>query len=228
MSSSLIEQRLGHAFSSPALLSQALTHRSFGTPHNERLEFLGDGVLNCRIAALLYERFRGLPEGDLSRIRANLVNQVPLARIANDLGLGEALRLGEGEVRTGGAFRASILADALEALLGAVYLDAGFDTAARVIDQLFLPMIEADGGHIQVKDPKTRLQELLQSKRESLPEYRVARIEGAQHRQTFVVECVVVSRGEKSTGEGNSRRNAEQKAAAEMLMRINDNAARNP
>jgi ribonuclease-3 len=228
MSSSLIEQRLGHAFSSPALLSQALTHRSFGTPHNERLEFLGDGVLNCRIAALLYERFRGLPEGDLSRIRANLVNQAPLARIANDLGLGEALRLGEGEVRTGGAFRASILADALEALLGAVYLDAGFDTAARVIDQLFLPMIEADGGHIQVKDPKTRLQELLQSKRESLPEYRVARIEGAQHRQTFVVECVVVSRGEKSTGEGNSRRNAEQKAAAEMLMRINDNAARNP
>jgi ribonuclease-3 len=226
MGTSPIEQRLGYAFASDDLLLQALTHRSFGSPHNERLEFLGDSVLSCRISAVVYEKFLTLPEGDLSRIRSNLVNQASLARIANDLGLSGALRLGDGELRAGGAFRASILADAFEALLGAVYLDGGFDAAAAVIDRFFLPLIADRDGPIQVKDPKTRLQEWLQGHKEALPEYRVARIEGAQHQQNFVVECKVVSRGLVTRGEGGSRRIAEQKAAAEMLDRLAAPAAR--
>lgn len=215
-----LESRLGHVFLDRGLLQQALTHRSFGAPHNERLEFLGDSVLNCRVAALLFERFPGNPEGDLSRFRANLVNQSTLARIATELGVGDALRLGEGEVKSGGAFRASILADALEAMVGAIYLDAGFEATASVIDQLFSPLLAGDGTPVQSKDAKTRLQEWLQARHEPLPEYKVLRIEGAQHLQNFVVECRVGAHGQVATGHGSSRRIAEQHAASQVLASV--------
>lgn len=220
MADANLESRLGHAFHDRGLFQQALTHRSFGAQHNERLEFLGDSVLNCRVAALLYERFPGHPEGDLSRFRANLVNQSTLARVANELAVGDSLRLGEGEVKTGGAFRASILADALEAMLGAIYLDAGFEATATVIDRLFLPLISGDGTPVQSKDAKTQLQEWLQSRHEPLPEYKVLRIEGAQHLQNFVVECRVGTHGLVATGHGSSRRIAEQHAASQVLKSV--------
>lgn len=216
---------IGHDFCHPEYLFQALTHRSFGTQHNERLEFLGDSVLNCRVASLLYDRFKDLPEGDLSRIRANLVNQSTLAKLANELGLGAHLKLGDGEVRSGGAFRASILADAFEAVLGAIYVDAGFDAAGTFIDRLFKPLLEDSEGSIQGKDAKTQLQEWLQGKRQPLPEYRVLRIEGAHHQQTFIVECRVASKDMSSEGKGNSRRIAEQQAASAMLERLNGRVA---
>jgi ribonuclease-3 len=220
-----LSSAIGHTFAQPEYLAQALTHRSFGAQHNERLEFLGDSVLNCRVASLLYDRFQHLPEGDLSRIRANLVNQTTLAKLANELGLGGHLRLGDGEVRSGGAFRASILADAFEAVLGAIYLDAGFDAAGNVIDRLFQPLLEDSAGTIQGKDAKTQLQEWLQGKRHPLPEYRVMRIEGAHHQQTFVVACHVAAKNLESEGMGNSRRIAEQHAAAAMLMLLDGKAA---
>ncbi|MBL8520695.1 MAG: ribonuclease III [Betaproteobacteria bacterium] len=215
-----LESTIGHPFAQPEHLVQALTHRSFGSPHNERLEFLGDSVLNCRVASLLFERFATMPEGDLSRIRANLVNQATLARLANDLGLGDHLRLGEGELKSGGAFRASILADAYEAVLGAIFLDAGFEAAGRVIDRHFHPLINDPAGIIQGKDPKTQLQEWLQGRRQALPEYRVLRIEGAHHQQHFVVECRVASKNLASEGGGTSRRVAEQQAASAMLAKL--------
>jgi ribonuclease III len=222
-----LEARLGHVFADRDLLSQALTHRSFGAPHNERLEFLGDSVLNCRVASLLYRHFSNLPEGDLSRIRANLVNQTTLAQVANDLAIGDQLRLGDGELKTGGAFRASILADAFEATIGAIFLDAGFDAAGQVVDRLFLPLVLADESPIQGKDAKTQLQELLQAGHEPLPEYHVARVEGAHHRQNFVVECRVASRKLATSGEGTSRRIAEQRAAQSMLEAIRVPARQN-
>jgi ribonuclease III len=217
-----LENGLGHRFKNEALLLQALTHRSAGTPHNERLEFLGDGLLNCVTADLLFHKLQHFPEGDLSRVRAGLVNQQTLFEIATALQLGDLLRLGEGELKSGGFRRPSILADALEALFGAVYLDAGFEATRTVIAGLY-------GGHLgridtkaPAKDPKTTLQEYLQGKRMELPKYSVLRIGGEAHDQIFHVECAVGPLGVKTEGEGPSRRAAEQAAAAKALEQILD------
>jgi len=205
--------RLGYRFHDPQLRLQALTHRSYGTPHNERLEFLGDGVLNCAIASLLYERFPRLPEGHLSRLRANLVNQESLSRLANTLDLGGYLRLGEGELKSGGFRRPSILADALEACFGAVFLDGGYDAAADVIRRLYEPLIAELDPRDLGKDPKTLLQELLQGRRLPLPRYSVLAVRGEAHEQSFQVECVIPELDIRTEGEGPSRRSAEQLAA---------------
>ena len=212
-----LERRLGHAFRDPELARQALTHRSHGTPHNERLEFLGDGLLNCAVATLLYARFPRLPEGDLSRLRAALVNQSSLSAVATGLGLGERLRLGEGELKSGGFRRPSILADALEALLGAVYLDAGFEAVLASVERMLGDRLESREGLPVDKDPKTSLQELLQGRKLQLPRYSVQRTEGEAHDQTFTVECRVDDLGLAATGRGASRRAAEQ-GAAEMIL----------
>jgi len=213
MSLRALTTRLGHDFGTPDLLRQALTHRSFGAPHNERLEFLGDGVLNCVIASLLYERFPKLPEGHLSRLRASLVNQDTLSRLAHDLRLGEYLQLGEGELKSGGFRRPSILADALEAILGAAYLDAGFEPAAAMIERIFRPLLESLDPKALGKDPKTLLQEYLQGLHLPLPVYQVVSVEGEAHEQYFKVECAVEDLGIRTLGEGPSRRAAEQEAA---------------
>jgi ribonuclease-3 len=212
-----LQNRLEHAFSNPQLLVQALTHRSFSTDHNERIEFLGDSVLNLAVAGLLYERLGELPEGDLSRARANLVKQETLHQVAVTLGLPDLLRLGEGEAKSGGQKRPSILADALEALLGAVYLDAGFDVASALVRRLFKDVeINAKMQAIG-KDPKTELQEWLQGRKMSLPIYRIVGTEGAAHKQTFDVECEIVEYRRAERGTGNSRRAGEQSAASAML-----------
>jgi ribonuclease-3 len=215
-----LQQRLGHTFSDVRLLQQALTHRSFGADHNERLEFLGDSVLNLAVARLLYERLAGRPEGDLSRVRANLVKQDTLHRLALGLGLPGLIRLGEGEARSGGHKRPSILADALEALIGAVCLDAGYDPAQTLVWRLFddvdiTPSMAAIG-----KDPKTELQEWLQGRKMALPVYRVVATSGAAHQQVFDVECEVAELGRIERGIGGSRRAGEQTAAAAMLVHI--------
>ena len=212
-----LQQRLQHSFRNPALLVQALTHRSFSSDHNERLEFLGDSVLNLGVAHMLYQRLSTLPEGDLSRVRANLVKQDTLHHLAVELGLSGILRLGEGEMRSGGQKRASILADALEAVLGAVYLDAGFDAAHALVQRIFSgveinPDMQAVG-----KDPKTELQEWLQARKLKLPIYRVVGTLGAAHRQTFDVECEIPELARCERGIGASRRAGEQAAAAAML-----------
>lgn len=208
---------IDHAFRDPELLRQALTHRSFGTPHNERLEFIGDAVLNCVIALRLYHRFPGLAEGELSRIRAHLVNRDTLARLARDLDLGAALKLGEGEARSGGAARPSTLADALEAVFGAVAEDGGFAAAERVIDAVFANLLRDADPVMLGKDPKTRLQELLQARRLAIPEYAIVATHGEAHAQSFVVECRIGALERAVTGEGPSRRAAEQDAAAHAL-----------
>jgi ribonuclease-3 len=215
-----LERRLGYSFANPALASQALTHRSFGTPHNERLEFLGDGLLNCAVAILLYERFPDLPEGDLSRLRAALVNQAALSGVALGLGLGDRLRLGEGELKSGGFRRPSILADALEALLGAVFLDGGFDAGKGAVAQLLADRLERAEGLPVAKDPKTALQEHLQARRLALPRYAVLKTEGEAHDQTFTVECRVDDLGIVAQGKGASRRAAEQAAAIALLAQL--------
>jgi ribonuclease-3 len=215
----LLERRIGHRFRDAALIGQALTHRSFGSPHNERLEFLGDGVLDCVIAGELYARFPTMSEGELSRLRANLVREAALAVVARALGLSEFLQLGEGELASGGATRASILADALEALFGAVFLDAGYEAARAVVLRSFGESLERLEPGAPEKDPKTRLQELLQAKRQRLPQYRVIATRGAAHKQTFEVECKADGLGASARGTGSSRRNAEQ-AAAENLLRL--------
>ena len=220
-----LERKLGHAFRDPELARQALTHRSHGTPHNERLEFLGDSLLNCAVATLLYARFPKLPEGDLSRLRAALVNQASLSAVATGLGLGERLRLGEGELKSGGFRRPSILADSLEALLGAVYLDAGFDTMLGAVERLLGDRLESRDGLPVDKDPKTALQELLQGRKLQLPRYSVQRTEGEAHEQTFTVECRVDDLGIAAAGQGASRRAAEQ-AAAELVLAQLDQAGR--
>ena len=225
MTLSELEQKLGHKFTKTALLAQALTHRSFGVGHNERLEFLGDSVLNCCIANMIFGQFPSMPEGELSRMRANLVNQSVLAEISSDLGIGHLLRLGDGEVKTGGAQRPSILGDALEAILGAVFLDADFRTATNVVRVLFASRIETIRNAIPVKDAKTGLQEWLQSKHLPLPEYTVKRIEGESHRQLFHVECEVASFGVKAEGSGGSRRVAEQEAAAQVLIALQERSS---
>ena len=215
-----LEATLGHGFGRPELLRQALTHRSFGSPHNERLEFLGDSVLNCAVAAYLYRRFADIKEGELSRLRANLVRQEALAEIAQGLSLGDCLQLGEGELKSGGARRPSILADALEAIIGAIYVDAGFDAARRVIERLYEPaMIRIDPNDTG-KDPKTALQEILQGRHLPLPRYGLLATRGEAHVQEFEVECVIADLDIRSTGTGSSRRIAEQQAAQRALAEI--------
>lgn len=212
-----MEDRLGYRFSDRALLEQALTHRSFGSPHNERLEFLGDSVLGCVVAAELFARFPQLDEGQLSRMRANLVREETLARIAEAQALGSALKLGEGEVEAGAQARASILADSMEALFGAVYLDGGFDAARRVILAAIAEALAATDPAQSLKDAKTRLQEYLQAKRRPLPEYRVVSVQGAAHQQTFEVECRLTDGAARATGSGTSRQRAEQQAAERVI-----------
>ena len=212
MSASLSAQ-LGHAFHRPALLASALTHRSYGSGHNERLEFVGDAVLNCVVAAALYERFPALPEGDLSRVRAALVNQDTLARVARRLGLGGEIRLGEGELKSGGHDRPSILADALEAVFGAVFVDGGYDAAQAAIRACYGDVLaQADPASLG-KDPKTRLQEWLQARRLPVPEYVVTATSGDAHAQRFEVECRIPALALATVGHGPSRRAAEQAAA---------------
>ena len=212
-----LQERLQYTFQKPELLVQALTHRSFSADHYERLEFLGDSVLNLAISNLLYQRLSSLPEGDLSRVRANLVKQDTLHHLAVELGLSGILRLGDGEMQSGGQKRPSILADALEAILGAVYLDAGYQTADALVQRIFdkvevNPEMQAVG-----KDPKTELQEWLQARKFKLPIYRVVGTLGAAHRQTFDVECEVPELARCERGIGGSRRAGEQAAAAAML-----------
>jgi ribonuclease III len=213
-----LQDRLRHRFQDPRLLARALTHRSFSAEHNERLEFLGDSVLNLAVAALLYQRLKDLPEGDLSRVRANLVKQDTLHKIAVDLALPGMLRLGEGEARSGGHKRPSILADALEALIGAVHLDAGYSAAEALVHRLYADVDIKPQMSAAAKDPKTELQELLQGRKMQLPAYRVVGTLGAAHKQTFDVECEVAELGIVERGIGASRRAGEQAAAAAMLL----------
>jgi len=215
-----LQERLQHHFSDPALLARAVTHRSFSADHNERLEFLGDSVLNLSVADLLYQRLSALPEGDLSRIRANLVKQDTLHQLAVGLGLSEVVRLGEGEVRSGGSRRPSILADALEALIGAVYLDAGYGAAQGLVQRLFEAVEINPQMQASAKDAKTELQEWLQARKLKLPLYRVVGTLGAAHRQTFDIECEVSELNLNERGIGNSRRAGEQAAAAAMLQSL--------
>ena len=215
-----LQQHLGYVFAEPALLAQALTHRSHGSPHNERLEFLGDSVLNCVIAAELFARFGALDEGDLSRLRARLVRQEALLQLAQDLGVGEHLRLGEGEVRSGGSSRPSILADALEALVGAIFLDGGFASARDAVLRLYQPLLAGLDPDDPGKDPKTLLQELLQARRIGLPQYTVLATRGAAHNQHFEVECAIPQLSVRTVGSGSSRRSAEQEAAMRAFEQI--------
>jgi ribonuclease-3 len=212
-----LEQQLGHVWTRRDLLLQALTHRSYGAQNNERLEFLGDGVLNCVVGLMLYQRFPDLPEGRLSRLRANLVNQDSLHAVALELDLGRYLRLGEGEMRSGGAQRPSILADALESLLGAAWLDAGFEAAQAMVERLLGPRVGAINPSAQGKDAKTRLQEWLQPRRHGLPIYTLLHTSGQAHAQTFHVECRIDPLELVTRGQGGSRKAAEQQAAAAAL-----------
>ena len=205
--------RIGYRFNDPELLRRALTHRSFGAAHNERLEFLGDSVVNCAVALELYQKFPRLAEGELSRLRASLVNQQSLASIAQRLDLGEQLQLGEGELRSGGARRPSILADAVEAVIGAVFLDGGFTAARTVVLAIFGIELGTIDPATAGKDPKTLLQEYLQARKIALPQYVVVATRGEAHEQQFQVECLIPELGVRSEGEGSSRRSAEQEAA---------------
>jgi ribonuclease-3 len=212
-----LQRRLAYRFTRPSLLQRALTHRSFGAEHNERLEFLGDAVLNLVVSALLYQRFAGSDEGDLSRVRAHLVREDSLHRAALGLNLPLVMRLSEGESRGGGAQRASILADALEALIGAAFLDGGYDAASHVVRQLFGELIDSAEVDRFTKDAKTELQEWLQGRRLPVPAYRIVATRGEKHAQTFDVECSVAALGLAERGEGRSRRAAEQQAAQRLL-----------
>ncbi len=208
-----LAEATGYAFTDAALLRQALTHRSFGVPHNERLEFLGDAVLNCVVAAILYERFPQLAEGELSRLRANLVRQESLAGAAQRIELGAHLALGEGELKSGGAQRPSILADALEALIGGVFLDGGIAAARALALRLFERQLAAADPRAIDKDAKTLLQEFLQARHIPLPQYTVVATTGGAHEQCFSVVCAIPELGIRTQGEGTSRRSAEQVAA---------------
>ncbi|RVT49432.1 ribonuclease III [Rubrivivax albus] len=212
-----LQRRLGHVFDDPALLQRALTHRSFGAEHNERLEFLGDAVLSLAVSSLLYRQFADSAEGDLTRVRAHLVREDSLHKLALALQLPEVLRLSDGEARGGGALRPSILADAAEAILGAIYLDAGFEAAQAVVTRLLGEQIEAIEADSFGKDPKTELQEWLQARRVPVPAYRIVATRGQAHAQTFEVECAVPTLRLAERGEGRSRRAAEQQAARRML-----------
>src|SRR6516164_2656700 len=215
-----VRERLGYEPRDLALFRAALTHRSAPGANNERLEFLGDAVLNLLIAHRLYDAFPEATEGELSRLRARLVSREPLAEIALSLGLGETLQLGSGELRSGGFRRQSILADALEALCGAVYLDGGLAAVEPLVTRLFEARIAALPAPEALKDAKTRLQEYLQSRSLTLPRYSVLGIEGEDHAQTFRVSCEVPDLGLRVEGGGSSRRRAEQEAAGRMLAEI--------
>jgi ribonuclease-3 len=208
---------LGYQCRDPKLLEAALTHRSAGGQHNERLEFLGDAVLNCVVAMMLYREFADATEGDLSRFRASLVSGEALAVIAAEVGLGDQLRLGSGELKSGGFRRKSILADALEALFGAIYLDGGFDAAAEVIERMIAPRLDRLPSAAELKDPKTRLQEALQARGLPLPTYTVESVTGEAHNQLFEVSCSVEVLGLRALATGGSRRRAEQAAAQQVL-----------
>jgi ribonuclease-3 len=211
---------LGYTFRDVALLEAALTHRSAGGPHNERLEFLGDAVLNCVVARLVFREFAEAPEGELSRFRASLVSGESLALIAAEIELGDRLRMGSGELKSGGFRRKSILADGFEALLGAIYLDGGYDAVARVIETLFVPRLDRLPAADQLKDPKTRLQEALQAQGLALPIYVIESVTGEAHNQLFQVSCRTEARGLKAFGSGTSRRAAEQEAAGRILVQL--------
>ena len=217
LTTSGLQDRLKHRFAQPQLLELALTHRSFSIQHNERLEFLGDSVLNLAVSRMLFTALRDQPEGDLSRVRANLVKQDTLHRLAVELGLSGLIRLGEGEMRSGGQKRPSILADALEAIIGAVLMDAGYQAAESLVLRLFEKVAISPTMTAAAKDPKTELQEWLQARRMQLPIYRVAGTTGAAHQQTFDVECEIAELKQAQRGIGNSRRSGEQAAAAAML-----------
>lgn len=208
---------LGYTFCEEALLRQALTHRSHGAQHYERLEFLGDSVLNCTIARALYDTFPQQPEGILSRMRANLVKQDTLAGIAIQLKLGDYLLMGEGELKSGGFRRPSILADALESIIGAIFLDSGFEEARATVLRLFAPVIAAIDPNASGKDAKTQLQEWLQGRRQPLPDYQLVDTRGEAHDQLFVVSCRIPALGITTLGQGKSRRAAEQEAAMAVL-----------
>ena len=215
-----LQARLGHVFADARLLQEALTHRSFGLPNNERFEFLGDSILNCVIAIALFERFGELREGELSRVRASLVRQDALHRIALDLDLGDCLRLGEGELKSGGSRRPSILADAVEALFAAVFLDAGFAAAKAVVDRLYAPLLAEVDPLKPSKDPKTALQEWLQGRRIPVPTYSMVQVIGEAHAQEFEVACEIPKLGVRTLGRGPSRRIAEQQSAELALAAV--------
>ncbi len=221
MSRDALCSQLGYVFAQPQLLQRALTHRSHSQAHNERLEFLGDSVLNCVIAKHLYDSFPDLPEGDLSRLRSNLVNQQTLFILAQQLQMGELLLLGEGERKSAGFRRPSILADALEALFGAVFLDAGFEAAQKIVLGLYVPFIAQADVQTLGKDAKTLLQEYLQGKRLSLPKYTVLATQGEAHAQLFQVQCEIAQLKITTCGEGVSRRAAEQAAAEAAYLQLN-------
>ncbi len=212
-----LQRHLGYQFDDVNLLTQALTHRSAGSVNNERLEFLGDAILGFEVADFLFHHVGSADEGQLSRMRAHLVKRETLAEVARGLQLGAILRLGQGELRSGGQNRDSILADAVEAIIAAVYLDGGIDPARRLVRGLLGDRLRSPGSALQEKDAKTRLQELLQSRKLPLPEYTVVEVSGDQHRQQFVVGCKVESIDWHAEGRGASRRKAEQQAAAAFL-----------
>lgn len=220
MSPNRLEKALGYTFTNPDLLREAITHRSHSVPNNERLEFIGDSLLNCVVAMKLYERFPKLREGELSRLRAQLVCQDGLHKLSDKLMLGDFLRLGEGELKSGGFRRPSILADATEAIFGAIYQDSNFETAKEVIDRLYAEAVDALNPAERLKDPKTVLQEWLQSRKMPLPSYTTQGTSGEEHSQTFHVVCRVATLNLTTQGDGPSRRIAEQnaaKAAIELL-----------
>ena len=212
-----VERSFGYVFAQPALCHAAVTHRSAGADHNERLEFLGDSILNCGVARLLYDAHPEADEGALSRLRATLVSGETLAQIAGELKVGEHLRLGPGELKSGGFRRASILADALEAILGAIFLDSGFDAAAAAVARIIGPRMSDLPAADTLKDPKTRLQEALQAHGLALPVYTLTAAAGDPHLQSFTVTCEVPVLGVSAVAEGGSRRRAEQLAAAKLL-----------
>jgi ribonuclease-3 len=209
-----LEKRIGHRFTAPRLLEQALTHRSHGHDNNERLEFLGDGVLGCAVADELYARFPQLPEGQLTRLRASLVREEALAEAGEGIGLAKHLRLGKIEAQP------SLVADAMEAIVGAVFLDAGYEAARKTVVAVFGAKLAALDPEQSAKDAKTELQELMQAKRLRLPEYRVVSVQGEAHRQSFQVECLVADLELKATGNGTSRQRAEQQAAKRVLEQL--------
>ena len=215
-----LQRRLGYQFNKLALLKQALTHRSYASINNERLEFLGDGVLNFIVAHQLYQRFLKLSEGDLSRLRAQLVKEATLFEIAQTLKIGELLNLGEGELKSAGWRRPSILSDALEAIVGATYLDGGFASAESLVLKLYADRLDNIDTKSIDKDAKSKLQEYLQSKKINLPDYSIASIDGEAHAQTFKVSCEIQKLNISTLGEGTSRRNAEQEAANLALNEI--------
>lgn len=217
-----LQHRLGYRFRNEAHLRRALTHRSASVQHNERLEFLGDSVVNMLTAEMLYERFEEAREGNLTRMRAQLVRGETLATVARELGVGACLLLGQGERNSGGAERTSILADALEAVIAAIYLDAGLETCRERIRLWFSPHVDALAVITDARDAKTRLQEWLQARAQGLPSYQVESVTGEAHNQHFVVTCTVEALREPARGEGGSRKQAEQAAAAEALKCLDD------